>query len=220
LPKLRVYVATSVSTLLVDFSIVGQLYSFPINMELDTEAPQDVWERAAELIHEHFCATRDRTKRNARPWPHLEPFYRQSNRRQVHNALWMVEKVANHTWNSLESESAEPLPSDFDAMEPLQQLEVLGFDKDTVDRMIQIEHEDWCRYYREGGWRYSEQRDDDRRLHDALMPWEDLKKKRPDCVDNSRNSLVSTLMSLRSLGYRSVPKAAQRDAGGILQDVI
>jgi hypothetical protein len=220
LPKLTVYVASSVSTSLVDLAIVGQLYNFPINMELDKHAPQDVWERAAELIHENFSAKKDRTKRNAKPWAELDPFFRQSNRRQVHNTLWMVETIANHTWNSLEADSAEPLPEDFEQMSPLKKLEVLGFHKETIDRMIQIEHDDWCRYYREGGWRYSEERDDDRSRHDSLLPWDQLKGKRPDCVDNSRESLVSTLMSLRSLGYRSVPKAAQREAEGILQDVV
>ncbi len=220
LPKLRVYVASSVSASLVDFSIVGQLYSFPINMELDPHAPQDVWERAAELIHEHFSAKKDRTKRNARPWPLLEPFFRQSNRRVVHNTLWMVETIAGHTWNSLESESAEPLPANFDELPPLKRLEALGFDEDTVDRMIRKEHEDWCRYYREAGWKYSDKRDDDKCRHDGLKPWDALEKERPDFVENARENLVSVLMSLRTLGYRSVPKAAQREVGGILQDVI
>ncbi|HZQ33156.1 MAG TPA: RyR domain-containing protein [Mycobacterium sp.] len=220
LPKLTVYVASGVSTSLVDLAIVGQLYSFPINMELDKNAPQDVWERAAELIHERFSAKKDRTKRNARPWPELDPFFRQSNRRQVHNTLWMVETIANHTWNTLESEAAEPLPENFDEMTPLEKLKALGFDEDTVDRMIQIEHEDWCRYYREGGWKYSANRDDDKNRHDSLKPWHQLKQERPDCVDNSRESLVGTLVSLRNLGYRSVPKSAQRKVGGFLQDVV
>ena len=38
-PSLRVYAASGVSTALVDFSIVGRLYGFPINMELDADAP-------------------------------------------------------------------------------------------------------------------------------------------------------------------------------------
>lgn len=220
LPKLTVYVASGVSTSLVDLAIVGQLYSFPINMELDKNAPQDVWERAAELIHENFSAKKDRTKRNAKPWAELDPFFRQSNRRQVHNTLWMVETIASHTWNTLESTAAEPLPENFDDMTPLQKLEALGFDKDTVDRMIQIEHEDWCRYYREGGWKYSPNRDDDRNRHDSLKPWHQLTQERPDSVDHARESLVSVLISLRNLGYRSVPKAAQRNVGGFLQDVV
>jgi hypothetical protein len=27
-------------------------------------------------------------------------FYRESNRRQVRNTLWMVEQIAEHTWNT------------------------------------------------------------------------------------------------------------------------
>ena len=57
-PELPVYVASAVSTALVDYSLVGHLYGFPINMELDEDAPQDVWERAAELIHGHYSRGR------------------------------------------------------------------------------------------------------------------------------------------------------------------
>ena len=217
-PNLRVYLASAVATSLVDFSIVGRLYGFPINMELEKGAPQDVWERAAELIHEHFSAGRDRTKRTARPWKDLDPFFKHSNRRQVHNVLWMVETIANHTWNSLESGLAEKLPSDFEHMDPLTQLEILGFDKEIVERMIKTEHDDWYRYYKAGGWKYAEVRDDDHDRHDRLQPWHKLVKMNPDCVENARKSLVSTLINLRSLGYRSVPEAAQRQADGILQD--
>jgi hypothetical protein len=220
LPRLRVYSVSTVSSALADFSIVGHLYSFPINMELAESAPQDVWERAAELVHEHFSAEGDRTKPAARPWPELSPFYRQSNRRQIHNALWMVETIAKHTWNSLESESSEPLPQTFDDMEPLEQLEVLGFDPDTVDRMIQHEHEDWCRFYKESGWKYVPVRDDAKRHHPGLRPWSELADDQSDFVGRARLSLVSVLLCLRSLGYRSVPKVAQQEAGGILKDVV
>ncbi|MDT5092110.1 MAG: hypothetical protein QOH60_1473 [Mycobacterium sp.] len=220
LPKLRVYAVSAVSSALADFSIVGHLYSFPVNMELERSAPQDVWERAAELVHEHFSAGRDRTKPSTRPWPQLSRFYRQSNRRQIHNALWMVETIAKHTWNSLETESADRLPPTFDAMEPIEQLEALGFDADTVYRMIQHEHEDWCRFYRESGWKYAPDRNDAKRHHPGLRPWAELAEDRSDFVDQARSSLVSVLLCLRSLGYRSVPKLAQQEAGGIIKDVV
>jgi hypothetical protein len=220
LPKLRVYAVSAVSSALADFAIVGHLYSFPINMELEHSAPQDVWERAAELVHEHFSAGRDRTKPAARPWAELSRFYRQSNRRQIHNALWMVETVAKHTWNTLESDSSERLPPKFNDMEPLDQLEALGFDADTVYRMIQHEHEDWCRFYRESGWKYAPVRDDAKRHHPGLRPWAELAQERSDFVDQARLSLVSVLLCLRSLGYRSVRKVAQQEAGGIVKDVV
>jgi hypothetical protein len=208
-PDLRVYLASNASTSLVDFSIVGRLYNFPISLEPDADAPQDVWERAAELIHELYSDQTDRTQSARHPWKELSRFYKQSNRRQVHNALWMVEAIANHTWNSLEHGSAAPLSSEFLDIEPLGQLSILGFDEQTVERMIQAEHEDWRKYYERHGWKYSEIRDDTRRRHDKLLPWEELVDRYPESRHNACRSLASTLRNLRALGYRSTPRVSE-----------
>jgi hypothetical protein len=207
-PELRVYLASAASTSLVDFSIVGRLYNFPVSLELKSDAPQDVWERAAELIHEHYSVETDRANPACRPWAELSKFYKQSNRRQVHNALWMVEAIADHDWNSLEGGSATTLPAGFVDLEPLEQLSVLGFDEDTVEAMIRAEHEDWRKYYEKHGWKYSETRDDARRRHNRLLPWDELVERHPEFRRDACRSLASTLRNLRALGYRSMPKAA------------
>lgn len=208
-PHLRVYSASRTATSLIDMSIVGALYTFPIDMELDAGAPQDVWERAAELIHEHYSADKPRDKPTTRYWKELDPFIRQSNRRQLLNALWMVEAIGNHTWNSLEHPApAVALPDDFADLDPMTQLQILGFDEETADRMIEAEHEDWRKYYSDAGWKFAENRDDARRRHDRLLPWNELVGQKPDFADAARKSLVSTLVCLRNLGYRSVPKDA------------
>ena len=222
-PLLRVYMASTSSTSLVSDSIVGHLFGFPINMELDEHAPQDVWERAAELIHEHYSSGKDRTRPAARPWDELDPFYQQSNRRQVLNALWMVETLADHTWNSLEQTGpAQPLPDGFTAMTWLDQLKVLGFEEETVAEMIKTEHEDWRRYYEDHEWKHDEDRNDERRRHDRLLPWHELVERDPHFAEGARESLAKTLISLRNLGYRSVPnvpKAAPPQPDETLQDV-
>lgn len=213
-PKLRVYSASEGATSLIDISIVGELFTYPIDMELDEGAPQDAWERAAELIHEHYSAGRPRDRPTTQIWKDLDPFYRQSNRRQLLNALWMVEAFGKHTWNSLEDlHPTAALPDDFAALDPLDQLQILGFDEDTVETMIKTEHEDWRAYYEQAGWKYAEVRDDDRRRHDRLLPWDQLVVRNPDFAVAARRSLASTLLCLRNLGYRSVPKvtdSAQR----------
>lgn len=206
-PGLRVYLASVTSTALADISIVGQLYSFPINMELDPDAPQDVWERAAELVHEHYSSGSARTTASTKPWQELDPFIKQSNRRQLVNALWMVEALAGHSWNSLEEPPpAAPLPADFASLPPLSQLDILGFDRAAVETMVRTEHEDWRRHYEAAGWRYAERRDDSARRHDKLLPWDELVARHPDSVHHAYRSLASTLINLRNLGYRSVPK--------------
>lgn len=206
-PALRVYLASATSMALADISIVGQLFSFPINMELDPDAPQDVWERAAELVHEHYSSGTARTTPATRPWKELDPLVKQSNRRQLTNALWMVESLAGHSWNSLaEPAPALPLPEDFASLPPLRQLDILGFDRATAETMVRTEHEDWRRHYEAAGWRYAEHRDDAARRHDKLLPWEELVARHPDAVHHAYRSLASTLINLRNLGYRSVPR--------------
>ncbi|KRE25490.1 hypothetical protein ASG82_18185 [Mycobacterium sp. Soil538] len=206
-PGLRVYLASATSTALADISIVGQLYSFPINMELDPDAPQDVWERAAELVHEHYSSGTARTTPATKPWKELDPLFKQSNRRQLVNALWMVEALAGHSWNSLEEPPpAASLPAEFASLPPLSQLDVLGFDRAAVEAMVRTEHEDWRRHYEAAGWRYAVSRDDDALRHDKLLPWDELVARNPASVHDAYRSLASTLINLRNLGYRSVPK--------------
>ncbi|MDA2891255.1 hypothetical protein PDG61_10055 [Mycolicibacterium sp. BiH015] len=205
-PTLRVYAASAASASL-DLSIVGRLYNFPIDMEIDPDAPQDVWERAAELIHEQYSSGTNRDTPATKPWNELDGFIKQSNRRQLLHALWMVETIAGHTWNSLERlGSTQPLPAGFASMKPLEQLAVLGFEKATVDDMVRAEHEDWRRYYEAAGWRYDEVRADDRRRHNKLLPWQTLIERDPTSVLGAYRSLAGTLINLHHLGYRSVPK--------------
>ena len=81
-----------------------------------------------------------------------------------------------------------------------------------------------------GGWmdyggspdqsKYVPVRDDAKRHHPGLRPWSELAADQSDFVGRARLSLVSVLLCLRSLGYRSVPKVAQQEAGGILKDVV
>ncbi|MGV0790207.1 RyR domain-containing protein [Mycolicibacterium sp. XJ1819] len=206
-PNLRIYLAATAATSLIDVSIVGELFTFPIDMEFETDAPQDVWERAAELIHEHYSAGTARDKPSTKPWKDLDPFIRHSNRRQVLNALWMVETFGDHTWNSLEqSGPTAPLPVTFADLTTTEQLQILGFDGDTVEAMIKAEHEDWRKYYEDAGWKYDDRREDSRRRHDRLLPFDELVARHPEYAEDSRRSLLSTLLNLRNLGYRSVPK--------------
>ena len=208
-PDLRVYKASPTAAAVADFSIIGRLYTFPINMDLDVDAPQDVWERAAKLIHEYYIRgiTDDKERTPAtQHWEDLDPFYQQSNRRQVVNALWMVED-AGYSWNSLESPPAPTLPENFAIKCARCQLKDLGFTKVTVDEMIMEEHADWCRFYRADGWRHGKSRSFVRKRHEKLLTWEELHDS--EFEQKSVESLAGTLISLRTLGYRSVPRSPE-----------
>ncbi|MFI7548932.1 RyR domain-containing protein [Micromonospora sediminimaris] len=45
---------------------------------------------------------------------------------------------------------------------------------DRVEQLARLEHERWCRERRSEGWTYGEPRDDVRRRHHLLRPWDEL----------------------------------------------
>jgi hypothetical protein len=186
--------------------LVGQLRTYRLSMDMPEGQAQDAWERAARLIHDRYAAEATHRTPATMPWDELDEFYRGSNRRQVQNALWMVEKIGGHTWNTFGSPPDSVSTANLRGMEPVEQLRVMGFDRDTALAMAHAEHEDWCRYYRGAGWRYGAVRDDARKIHDMLVEWPTISAD-PDRLKTALSSLVATLSKLRELGYRSRPVA-------------
>jgi len=187
--------------------IVGMLQTYGLALDTREGQLRDAWERAARLIHERYVATLDpQAPRSptAMPWAYLDEFYRGSNRRQVRNALWMVERIAGHTWNTWGSPPAQLSGHDMVDAPPLEQLARMGFDHHSAMSMAKAEHEDWCRYYRHNGWKYGSPRDDSRKIHDKLVDWSVVESS-PDLLNSAVRSLAATLWSLRQLGYRSRP---------------
>ncbi|WP_234806602.1 hypothetical protein [Mycolicibacter nonchromogenicus] len=187
--------------------IVGRLRTFRLMLEFpDCDAP-DVWERAASLIHERYLSTldpEDTLLPSRLPWTQLNEFYRGSNRRQVRNALWMVEQIAGHTWNPWGDVPTPLAERDIVGLPPLKQLEKMGFDHASAIEMARAEHEDWCRYYRKNSWKYGPNRDDRRQIHDKLVGWSVVQSDQR-LLDGVLRSVANTLWSLRQLGYRSHP---------------
>jgi hypothetical protein len=187
--------------------LVGLLQTYSLALDTLEGQVQDAWERAARLIHERYVATigPDAPRSPAAmPWAKLNEFYRGSNRRQVRNALWMVEQIAGHTWNTWGSPPPQLCGRDMAESPPLQQLALLGFDHYSAMSMARAEHEDWCRYYQRNGWKYGSPRDDARKIHDKLVDWSVVESS-PDLLNAAVRSLAGTLWSLRQLGYRSRP---------------
>lgn len=207
-PDMPIY-ASDLNTSIADDSIrvVGRLQSYSLVLDTSEGQVQDAWERAARLIHERYVATLDPDAPRspaAMPWGELNEFYRGSNRRQVRNALWMVEQIAGHTWNTWGSPPAQLSGRDMADAPPLQQLALMGFDHNAAMAMARAEHEDWCRYYRHNGWKYGSPRDDARKIHNKLVDWSVVESE-PDLLNAAVRSLAATLWSLRQLGYRSRP---------------
>ena len=103
-PTMPIYIWDNDAQMAEDpLPIVGRLRTYRLALDIPEGQAQDVWERAAKLIHQRYVAGigPEPNPPPARlPWAELDEFYRESNRRQVRNALWMVEQIAEHTWNT------------------------------------------------------------------------------------------------------------------------
>jgi len=209
-PALQVYAWDPQSTVAADsVPIAGKLRNYRLGIDLPDGQAHDNWERAAMLIHEKYVAATPEAKRNTPvtvPWANLSPFYRESNRRQVHNALRTVEQVGGHTWNTWGDAPDELTPEALDGLEPLDQLQRLGFAEDAIYAMAQAEFEDWSRDLRHEGWTYGPERDYVGKHHEKLVDtWADTF--RDEALRRAAlRSLATTLIQLRELGYRSKPK--------------
>jgi hypothetical protein len=183
---------------------VGRLQTFRLSMDLPPGHSLDVWERAAMLIHNRYATQFPSSSLAARPWSELDEFYRGSNRRQVRNALWMVEQIAGHTWDTFGSSAELPAGATATELAPLERLSRLGIDRNAALAMARAEHEDWCRYYHRAGWRYGPVRNDAHKIHDGLVSWETIEAD-PAALNRALSSLAATLFALRELGFRSRP---------------
>ena len=185
-------------------SVVGRLYTYRLSLDLPSGQAHDAWERAAALIHNRYVVESGASGPAAAPWAELGDFYRESNRRQVLTALWMVERFGGHTWNAWGQPADGVSTTVLRGLQPREQLQLMGFDESTAEAMAGAEPEDGCRYYRANGWRYGPHRDDDAKVHDKLVGWPQIASD-PRLLTAALRSLAATLMKLRELGYRSHP---------------
>ena len=206
LPDLLIYVWDPNASIAAEaIPIVGQLRNYRLGIDLPDGQAYDNWERAAMLIHERFAATTQGDTPATAPWELLDDFYRKSNRRQVRNALWMVEQIAGHTWNTWDLPQDHMSPRHLQSMTPVEQLRQLGFTDDASEAMAQAEFEDWRRYYIDAGWTYGPEGDYENKVHEKLVGDWAATAADPKLFEASLRSLATTLIHLRELGYRSQP---------------
>ncbi len=192
--------------------VVGQLRTYRLAMDLPDGQAQDNWERAAMLTHERYASGTKRDTPATLPWAQLDDFYKESNRRQLRNVLWMVEDKAGHTWNTWGNPPDELSLSSLAGLEARQQLRLLGFSLEAARAMAQEEFEDWSRYYRKAGWNYGPVRNDEHKIHNKLVSWATTEQD-PELRAAAYGSLAATVLQLRELGYRSRPVAGPSDEG-------
>lgn len=70
-----------------------------------------------------------------------------------------------------------------------------------VEQMAKNVHEVWAESRISQGWVYGEQRDDEKKTHPCLVPYEDLSEEEKEY---DRNTAISTLKFIMKLGYKII----------------
>ena len=68
-----------------------------------------------------------------------------------------------------------------------------------VEQMAKNVHEVWAETRISQGWTYGEQRDDEKKTHPCLVPYEELPEEEKEY---DRNTAISTLKFIIKLGYK------------------
>lgn len=140
----------------------------------------------ARVIHDHYrdsiaAQGRDPAAEPAgRPWEELGGSYRDASRQQ-----------ADHLWAKLALVDCRAVPE--------ERVEVFAFTPLEVERLAVIEHQRWAADRWLAGWTYAPVRDNARRHHPQLIPYEALTEPMKD-LDRYAVRLVPTLLARSGRG--------------------
>lgn len=173
--------------------IMERLYTFGLTTEAPGTWPVDSWERAARIVHESYRLTQVRRPDPAvpshRPWDGgLDAFLRESNVRLVTTTLASAEAVGR-SWGPVTAAPGQHLLGTS-----------MVVDADQLEEMSALEHASWVQHHRDHGWLHGPVRNDDRKIHPAMLPWSQLDE---DNRNRTRDTVRAALSTLEGLGYRS-----------------
>ena len=115
-------------------------------------------EEMAMSFHEGFL--RDNKRRlpeNLRPWPDLPETYRVANRGQAGYAVEIL-RAAGFDVRETSGAAAGKIE----------------FEHEDIERMAELEHGRWNVERLRNGWRFGKPRDNEKKIHDCLVPWAEL----------------------------------------------
>jgi hypothetical protein len=138
-------------------------------------------ERIARAIHEEYLELIQKegspSPPAARtPWKNLPPHLKEANREQADDIIRKIGAI----------ECDLEVLTNWD--EPLFQ-----FTREEIEHLALQEHKRWMEERASKGWQYAPQRDDRRKLHPSMIPWEQLSEVEKEKDRNAVRSLPSIL---------------------------
>jgi len=108
-------------------------------------------------------------------------------RHELANGHELGSRPAMHRWDDLDDDLKEANRAQADGLAerlaafgyrivPLSDWDAGSFEfgAEEIEGMARLEHERWCAERRGSGWKYGPERDNKRKLHPDLIPWEEL----------------------------------------------
>ena len=171
--------------------VYKRLCTFPLvanNCCIDNILCQNIDERLAMLLHYEYLEQRkregDTQEKNSScvPWYDLPSDLRDDNRKQAAR----LKKYIADTKHEI-----GPL-SNWDT--PL-----FRFSKTEVEKMAKCEHDRWMQEKLRKGWIFGPERDNEKKIHNCLVSWEEL----PDNEkDKDRNAIMAIPRLFAEIGLR------------------
>ena len=153
-------------------------------------------DKVAKAIHDDYLAERKKdgtynaNTRSHKPWEGLDVDLRDSNREQARAIPHRLAKAGLFIRKISSDHTGTPVK----------------LDKDLVEVLAREEHERWVAEKLRQGWVFGPKRDDARRIHPCLVPWEDVRL--GDEQKNKDRQAISAMGKLvAAAGYEVVAKA-------------
>lgn len=125
-----------------------------------------------QALHRAYCDLVPKDNVSNVPWADLSEDRRDSNRRAADHVLAKLVSLPG-------LESVDTVIDTFYQQQSVASLNITVSDS-VVETLAKLEHQRWMADRRVNGWRYGELRDDDRRIHDTLIPYENLSEEHRD----------------------------------------
>ena len=79
--------------------------------------------------------------------------------------------------------------------------EITEFTQEEVNDLAMLEHDEWCEEKIKQGWVYGEERDDEKMIHNYLVPWDDLS---PEIQQYDIDPILNIPKLVQSVGLKIV----------------